>query len=133
MWVTGKFDRVTQKELVKISRKYTGINSAYLTYIVLTLLIMLTLIALPLIVGQATFFQERAVVMASLTLLISGSAISQGLFALRKGVYPTSKFFGKATTYAYAEDDRIEQLGRKQIVVALVAPCISFLIGFIWK
>ena len=134
MWpmvATRKFDRVTQRELIKISKKkYTGINSAYFVHIILTsLIIMPVVLGLPSIIGQDEFFQSHAITMAWLTFPLSGFAISQALFALRKGVYPTSKFYGKSTIYAYTKDDQVQRLGRRQIVVAIAMISFSFLLG----
>ena len=128
-----KLDRLTQAELIEISTEYDGINSAYLVHIVLSLAIIIpVVIAVPsVVVRDCQPHHRRAILTVWSTLVFSGLALSQGLFAVMKGVYPTSKFYGRATTYAYADGSRIQQLGRRQVITALAVSGISFLIGLI--
>jgi hypothetical protein len=128
---TWKLDHLTQAELVEISSEYDGINTAYFVHIVMSLIVIIPLVvAVPSVVVRNCQPHERRAILAVWSILVfSGLALSQGLFAVRKGVYPTSKFFGSATTYAYAEGSRIQQLGRREVIAALVVSGVWFLIG----
>lgn len=141
MVVMRKFKWVTQIELIRISTKYghaptkyTNLNSAYLVHMILTfLLICSAILGLSSVLEQDyALHQRQAIVMARSTVPFSGFALSSGLFALRKGVYhPISKFYGRATHYLYAEGDRIQRIGRRQIIAALVVTSLAFLIGLV--
>ena len=128
-----KYARVTQKELAKISPEYVGINAAYLVHGTVTMLI-----ALSVLFGITSIFRpdielrlRQAVLMVFAAWPFSSFALSQGIFAVRKGVYPASKFFGKATTYVYAEDDSMREFAHKQILVALGIICLSIVVGLV--
>ena len=56
-----------------------------------------------------------------------GYGIYQGMFALRKGVYPMAK----SLLYIYDDKARIRSIAKYQILIALTTFCVAILFFFV--
>jgi len=125
-----KTKRLTQAELVEISSEYDGVNVSYFVHILLSLSV-----AIPLIIFLPDIAQllgtEHVGMVKSVWIIVLFSCLSivRGMVAMKMGVYPTSKFFGSLTRYAYDDTGRISRLGRLQVYVAGAASAAAILIG----
>ena len=119
---------LTEKELVGISSEFEGINGDYIGFSVVAICL---LIGFPLIVlasGLDKWAIEKFGVgfYPSSTLFGAGYGIYQGLFALRKSVYP----MGKSLTYAYDDKAKIRRVAKNQILSSISAVVFAVLFFF---
>lgn len=121
--------QLTEKELVEISPTFKGIDSDYIIFSILglgLLVLLPTFVFLPEVDHWAElnfgirFYPSSAV-------FAVGYGISQGLFALFKGVYPRAKFL----LYIYDEEVRIRRVAMYQILIALLTFGIATLFFFV--
>lgn len=127
---TGRRSLLTEKDLVGISTEYEGIDQAYKRHTVaFWISLSFSLILMALWVDKRGLGNSNGVALIGVTLFFSALAFSEGLFAMRKGVYSTKWTFDPPRTYAYDEGDRMRRLGRWQIYSALIVLAGSVGIG----
>ncbi|MCP4538647.1 MAG: hypothetical protein GY832_16050 [Chloroflexi bacterium] len=126
---------ITQAALAEISSEYDNVNSYYLGYGLLWMAVIISLILLFASISRQFEFntkQVQLIVSIWLVVMFSSFGCVKGMVAVKKGIYPTSKFFGARTWYIYGEADWIRWLGCVQIYVAAGAVVIAILFGSIF-
>ena len=123
---------LTQAELSEISSEYNSINASYGREGLVFVLIAIGLAFLWAFDMQWLEPEQlRVIAPFWIVLILSLLGFMRGYFAIRHGVYPTSRFLYSRTQYAYEEGSRIHQLGRLQIYSALAAVIIALMIGIV--
>ncbi len=127
LWYFRGKKNFSENELVKISRKFKGINSSYILFSIFG---MIPLIIISLFFGLSTWNNWTAVrpgikYFPVVFALSSGYGIYQGLFALIKGVYPRAK----SLFYIYDEEVLIKRVAKYQILIAIAVDVIVILSG----
>ena len=129
--IAFRYKRYTQGELVQISSEYENINAAFLKHFIVRVLSIIPLIFLPILLGGFGSSYYPMIVLSWVTILFSSLGIVYGLFAVRRGAYPVSKYLGANTTYAYSADNQITRIGRMQIILSACSIVLSILIAVI--
>ena len=129
-----KMKWLTQAELTEISPEYNSINYSYFIHVLISAVIMILLFVLFMCTIQSPDSENVKAMLPLLAVLaLSCFSFMKGFFAIRRGVYPASKFFGSRTLYAYDESDRVRKLGRLQIYLTFASIAIAIMIGlFRW-
>ena len=124
-----KMKKYTERELEKISPQYKAINKAYLKHGIwgATIFIPILLI-LVFIITNFEVEQSTNIMSAYIVVVFSAASIFYGVFAVKKGVYPTSKYFGSKTTYAFDENNGIERYGRLQIKISVGVGILAMMV-----
>jgi hypothetical protein len=108
---SNKFQHAVESELVKLSPEYEGTNKLHfrftLIWFLFTLLLLSFLFVLP---NKSSQFET--VISAMMVLVFSGASLLRGVFAVVKGVFPSLKYFGSGTMYAYSGNEVIKRFGR---------------------
>ena len=124
-------ERLVQAELIEISSEYDGINASYFVHILSSFLIVILLALLLVIVRP--FGMEKVGRIMPMWLVVVFSCLSsvRGMVAMKRGVYPTSKFFGSLTRYVYDDTGRVRRLGRLQVYSAGIVAAVAILVGVV--
>ncbi|MFC1878671.1 hypothetical protein ACFLZW_02035 [Chloroflexota bacterium] len=123
---TLKLKQYTEPELINISPKYQGINKTYLKYGIWGTFIFIPIL-LGLIFPIINFETEQRtnLLSAYIVVVFSATSLFYGLFAVKQGVYPASKYFGSKTKYIYDEKGGLEKLGRLQSFISVAVGIIG--------
>jgi hypothetical protein len=62
--------------------------------------------------------QVEIITVAMMVLVFSAASLLRGVFAINKGVFPSSKYFGSRTLYAYSDNGEIKRFGRFLVIVS---------------
>lgn len=115
--------RLTEEELRKISPSYAGIESEHYLWRILWLLAA----GLPSFVVGWWFTLEKTLridvsfLMALLTLVYATSGMAEGMFAVRRGVYPV----GRGRFFVYDDGAYLRRLGKIEVISGTVVTIAS--------
>ena len=112
-----KFQRSRESELVKLSREYEGVNKLNLKFALAWLLFSLLLPSFLFIISHKSS-QFELIASAMMVLIFSGVSLFRGIFAMMKGVFPSTKYYGSRTLYAYGDSEEIKRFGRLVMIVS---------------
>jgi len=134
-FVVPRDQRFPEEHLCEISPRFRGVTRAIKVCDIITFLLMMGGL---LAVIYLSFDQTPAGIQASrLTwpaVLLSFLGITQGLFAVWRGVYPVSRHRGRPAFFAYAEGNEMKTLGQRQILYALIVIAAALLAGLLrWR
>jgi len=115
--IAFRYQEYTQAELAKKFPEYETINLSFIGYFTVFLVVMIPT-ALWVFNLERTYFE--IIIPVWLAIIFSGLGMTYGLFAVRKGVYPVSKYFFGSTRYAYSEDNKVVRLGQSQIKASFI-------------
>jgi hypothetical protein len=120
---SNRFQHSVESELVKLSPEYAGTNKLHFRFVLIW--VLFTLMLMPLIfVLPNKISQFETIISATMVLIFSGASLLRGIFAIVKGVFPSTKYFGARTLYAYGDNGEIKRFGR---LIAIVSGSISAL------
>ena len=120
-----------QEDLVVISQEFEKLNTAYLIGVVIsltvTMVLLLSMLGLMKMNAALPVWPMFAIM---LTLVFLWVGFSRGYVAMKAGVYPVSKIFGRKTQYAYSPDEvqLFRKLGRIQVYVAVGATALMHIV-----
>lgn len=120
---SNRFQHAVESELVKLSPEYAGTNKLHFRFALFWLLFTLLLMPLIFVLPNKTS-QFEMIISATMVLIFSGASLLRGIFAVVNGVFPSTKYFGARTLYAYGDNAEIKRFGR---LVAIVSGSISAL------
>jgi len=113
----NKFPQSVESELVKLSPDYEGSNKMYLRFVLVWVLFTFLLASFLLMLSQKSS-QVEIFIVAVMVLVFSAASLLRGIFAINKGIFPTSKYFGSRTLYAYSDNGEIKRFGRFLVIVS---------------
>lgn len=124
-----KLGKYTELELEKISPQYKAINKAYLNHGLWGAIIFMPILLILIFIVMIFEVEPRTNILAAyIPAVFSAASIFYGTFAAKNGVYPTSKYFGAKTTYAFDENNGIERYARLQIIISVVVGILAALV-----
>ena len=113
----NKFPQSVESELVKLSPDFEGSNKLYFRFAIIWVLSTLFLILFFFVLYQKSS-QSEIIIAVMMVLVFSGASLLRGIFAIYKGIFPSTKYFGSRTLYAYSDDGEIKRLGRFVVIVS---------------
>ena len=120
---SNRFQHAVESELMELSPEYEGTNKLHFKFAFFWFLFILLLLPLLFVIPNETS-QFETVMSATMALIFSSASLLRGIFAIVKGVFPSIKYFGSRTMYAYSGNGEIQRFGRS---VAIVSSAISAL------
>jgi hypothetical protein len=119
LWYFRGEKKLSENDLVKVSRKFKEINSSYVLFSIVGLL-PLMFVSLMLCISSWKNWSQLIPGIKYFPLAFALSAaygIYQGSFALIKGVYPMAK----SLSYVHDEESLIKRIAKYQILIAIAA------------
>ena len=120
---SNRFPHAVESELVKLSPEYEGTTKLHFSFALVWFLFTLLLLPLLFIFSNETS-QHEMVLSATMVLIFSVASFLRGIFTAIKGVFPSFKYFGSRTIYAYSHNGEIKHFGRS---IAIASSVISSL------
>ena len=124
---TNRFQWAVESELVGLSPEYEGVNKLHFRLAIFWFLFTLLLLPFLIVIVTNKTSQIETVMSSTMVLIFSGASLLRGIFAVVKGVFPSIKYFGSRTLYAYSGNGEIKRFGRSVAIVSSVISALAIM------
>ena len=123
-----RFERMIELDLVEESESYRGVSKLYRNYALISSLLAISFFFIMWNIFEPGTGPKMEVLMALvIVIFISCLTTSSGLIAIQRNAYPTSKYYGSRTSFAFDYDGNVKKYGRIVTTIAGSTAIISLM------
>jgi len=123
-----RFEKGIESDLLAESDSYSGISKHYRNYALFWSIFAIFILFIIWKIIEDGSGQMVEILMALFIVIVTSSFTTiSGIFAIQRNVYPTSKYYGRRTTFAYDYDGNVKKYGRMVTTVTGSIAIISML------